>query len=79
MLGIGRNGHIGFNEPGTPFDSRTRVTHLAASTRADNARSSAVARSAGAMFGTGVAEPGALASAGDMGRSQHVPLKLEEC
>lgn len=38
VLGIGRNGHIGFNEPGTPFDSRTRVTYLAASTRADNAR-----------------------------------------
>jgi glucosamine-6-phosphate deaminase len=38
VLGIGRNGHIGFNEPGTPFDSHTRVTELTASTRADNAR-----------------------------------------
>ncbi len=38
VLGIGRNGHIGFNEPGTPFDSRTRVVALAATTRADNAR-----------------------------------------
>lgn len=38
VLGIGRNGHIGFNEPGTPFDSRTRVVALASSTRCDNAR-----------------------------------------
>lgn len=32
LLGIGRNGHIGFNEPGSPFDSRTRVVELAQST-----------------------------------------------
>lgn len=38
LLGIGRNGHIGFNEPGTPFSSRTRVSELSADTRADNAR-----------------------------------------
>lgn len=38
FLGIGRNGHIGFNEPGTPFDSRTRVVQLAESTRKANAR-----------------------------------------
>ena len=25
ILGIGRNGHIGFNEPGTPFDSQTHL------------------------------------------------------
>jgi glucosamine-6-phosphate deaminase len=37
FLGLGRNGHIGFNEPGTPFDSRTRVVELAESTRAANA------------------------------------------
>jgi glucosamine-6-phosphate deaminase len=37
FLGLGRNGHIGFNEPGTPFDSRTRVVSLEASTRAANA------------------------------------------
>ena len=37
FLGLGRNGHIGFNEPGTPFDSRTRVVELAPSTRAANA------------------------------------------
>jgi glucosamine-6-phosphate deaminase len=37
FLGLGRNGHIGFNEPGTPFDSRTRVVNLAPSTRAANA------------------------------------------
>jgi glucosamine-6-phosphate deaminase len=37
ILGIGRNGHIGFNEPGSTRDSRTRVVELAASTRADAA------------------------------------------
>lgn len=36
FLGLGRNGHIGFNEPGTPFTSRTRVVELSASTRIAN-------------------------------------------
>ena len=38
LLGIGSNGHIGFNEPGTTFDSLTHVTDLTESTRKDNAR-----------------------------------------
>lgn len=38
MLGIGENGHIGFNEPGTPFDSRTHIVRLTPSTREVNAR-----------------------------------------
>jgi len=38
LLGIGRNGHLGFNEPGSPFGSRTRVARLSPTTRADNAR-----------------------------------------
>ncbi|HEY0788485.1 MAG TPA: glucosamine-6-phosphate deaminase [Thermoanaerobaculia bacterium] len=37
FLGLGRNGHIGFNEPGSPFDSRTRVVELHLSTREANA------------------------------------------
>lgn len=37
FLGLGSNGHIGFNEPGAPFDSRTRVVTLSDSTRAANA------------------------------------------
>ena len=37
FLGLGRNGHIGFNEPGTPFRSRTRVVELSESTRNANA------------------------------------------
>ena len=37
FLGLGRNGHIGFNEPGSPFDARTRVVELEPSTRAANA------------------------------------------
>jgi glucosamine-6-phosphate deaminase len=36
LLGIGRNGHIGFNEPGSGFDSRTRVVTLTPSTIAAN-------------------------------------------
>lgn len=37
FLGLGQNGHIGFNEPGTPFGSRTRVVELTKSTRLANA------------------------------------------
>lgn len=37
LLGLGRNGHIGFNEPGSPRDSRTRQVDLADSTREDAA------------------------------------------
>jgi glucosamine-6-phosphate deaminase len=37
VLGIGSNGHIGFNEPGAPFDSRTRLVVLSESTRKVNA------------------------------------------
>jgi glucosamine-6-phosphate deaminase len=38
VLGIGRTGHIGFNEPGSSLVSRTRVKSLTEQTRADNAR-----------------------------------------
>ena len=38
LLGIGANGHIAFNEPGSPLDSTTRVVELSDRTRADNAR-----------------------------------------
>ena len=38
ILGIGRTGHIGFNEPGSSFASRTRVKSLTEQTRRDNAR-----------------------------------------
>lgn len=38
VLGIGRNGHIGFNEPGTSFESGTHVVNLDDSTRLANAR-----------------------------------------
>jgi glucosamine-6-phosphate deaminase len=38
ILGIGQNGHIGFNEPGTSFDSRTHIIQLAESTRKANSR-----------------------------------------
>ncbi|MBB6453694.1 glucosamine-6-phosphate deaminase [Salirhabdus euzebyi] len=38
LLGIGVNGHIGFNEPGTPFHSSTHIVKLADSTRKANSR-----------------------------------------
>ncbi|WP_270180559.1 glucosamine-6-phosphate deaminase [Alkalihalobacillus sp. CinArs1] len=38
LLGLGSNGHIGFNEPGTSFHARTHVVELAQSTREANAR-----------------------------------------
>ncbi|GER21628.1 glucosamine-6-phosphate deaminase [Zafaria cholistanensis] len=38
LLGVGANGHIGFNEPGSSLGSATRVKTLAPGTRRDNAR-----------------------------------------
>ncbi|HBR31361.1 MAG: glucosamine-6-phosphate deaminase [Eubacteriales bacterium] len=38
LLGIGCNGHIGFNEPGTPFGSVTHVVELTQNTREVNSR-----------------------------------------
>ncbi len=38
LLGIGNNGHIAFNEPGSPFNSRTRVVNISEQTIKDNAR-----------------------------------------
>ena len=38
LLGLGSDGHIAFNEPGSSFDSRTRVVQLEESTIKDNSR-----------------------------------------
>ena len=38
LLGLGSNGHVAFNEPGSPFGSGTHVVTLAESTVKDNAR-----------------------------------------
>lgn len=38
LIGIGKNGHIGFNEPCSSFGSRTRIKTLTQSTRKSNAR-----------------------------------------
>ncbi|MCL6522430.1 MAG: glucosamine-6-phosphate deaminase [Firmicutes bacterium] len=38
LLGIGRDGHIGFNEPGARWEQGTRVVRLKPETRQDNAR-----------------------------------------
>jgi glucosamine-6-phosphate deaminase len=46
IVGIGENGHLGFNEPGSPATSRTRVVELTADTRRANSR----------LFGGGLRE-----------------------
>ena len=38
LLGLGANGHLGFNEPGTPRTLRTHLVNLTEKTRQDNAR-----------------------------------------
>ena len=38
LLGLGENGHIGFNEPGTPFTERTHLVDLTESTIQANSR-----------------------------------------
>ena len=38
ILGIGRNGHIGFNEPGCKFEALTHLVHLDKTTIKDNSR-----------------------------------------
>jgi len=38
LLGVGTDGHIGFNEPGSSLASRTRIKTLIEQTRRDNAR-----------------------------------------
>lgn len=38
LLGIGTNAHIGFNEPGTNFDSKTNIVNLTQETKEANAR-----------------------------------------
>lgn len=38
ILGIGNNGHIGYNEPGSSFFSRTRLIHLDNNTRIINSK-----------------------------------------
>ncbi|MDO5864367.1 MULTISPECIES: glucosamine-6-phosphate deaminase [Paenarthrobacter] len=38
ILGIGSDGHLGFNEPGSSLASRTRIKTLSQRTREDNAR-----------------------------------------
>ena len=38
ILGIGTNGHIAFNEPGTPRNSKTRIVDLTENTIKDNSR-----------------------------------------
>ena len=64
VLGLGTNGHVGFNEPGTPWEARTHVATLSASTRAANA----------ATFATGQHVPAAAVTMGigDIRRAQRL-------
>lgn len=62
LLGIGSNGHIAFNEPGSPLDSTTRVVELSEQTQADNARFFGAGRTVPARAITqGIATVGAAA------------------
>jgi glucosamine-6-phosphate deaminase len=92
VLGIGRNGHIGFNEPGASFDSRTRVVHLSESTRkvnaadfeADRAPERAVTVGLATIFGSrdvlllasGTNKAGAVAAAVEGEVSESVPASM---
>jgi glucosamine-6-phosphate deaminase len=40
ILGVGVNGHVAFNEPGSPWDLRTHIVHLSQATRAAHERQS---------------------------------------
>lgn len=66
LLGIGRNGHIGFNEPFSSFASRTRIKTLSAKTIEDNAR----------FFGPGEYQPhlAITMGIGTILKSRHVML-----
>ncbi|MDQ3603152.1 MAG: glucosamine-6-phosphate deaminase [Actinomycetota bacterium] len=92
VLGIGRNGHIGFNEPGAPFDSRTRVVHLFESTRkvnagdfeADRAPERAITVGMATIFesrevlllASGTNKAGAIAAAVEGEASESVPASM---
>ena len=92
VLGIGRNGHIGFNEPGAPFDSRTRVVELSESTRkvnaadfeADRAPERAITVGMATIFesrevlllASGTNKAGAVAAAVESDVSESVPASM---
>ena len=92
VLGIGRNGHIGFNEPGAPFDSRTRVVGLSESTRkvnasdfeADRAPERAITAGMATIFGSksvlllasGTNKAGAVAAAVEDDLSESMPASM---
>ena len=59
LLGIGANGHIGFNEPGSSLGSRTRVKTLTEQTRRDNARFSRASTRCPATSSPRASEPSA--------------------
>jgi glucosamine-6-phosphate deaminase len=92
VLGIGHNGHIGFNEPGAPFGSRTRVVELSESTRkvnasdfeADRAPERAITVGMATIFGSksvlllasGTNKAGAVAAAVEEDVSESMPASM---
>jgi glucosamine-6-phosphate deaminase len=92
VLGIGRNGHIGFNEPGATFDSRTRIVELSESTRnvnaadfeADRAPERAITVGMATIFearevlllASGTNKAGAVAAAVEGDASESVPASV---
>jgi glucosamine-6-phosphate deaminase len=54
LLGIGQNGHIGFNEPGSTGDSRTRVVTLSETTMIANGKEFKPGEMPGSAFSMGI-------------------------
>lgn len=52
VIGIGRNGHVAFNEPGSSFASRTRVVRLSSATRRANGGAAVPPRALSLGLGT---------------------------
>ena len=74
VLGLGVNGHIAFNEPGSHHDSRTRVVELAAATRRANAPHFPGDHH-GDRHDPGVAQPRAPGERGGQGRGGRAPAR----
>ena len=82
LLGIGRTGHIGFNEPGSALSSRTRLVTLAPLTRRDAAPSfggiDAVPREAITMgIGNHSGSPASFAAGKRRGQGRDCPHSLD--
>src|SRR6187401_740236 len=84
VLGIGANGHLGFNEPGSALTSRTRVKRLSDRTRRDDAPTHCVTQGLGTILearrlvlvATGDAKADAVAAALEGALTASVPASV---